>query len=239
LKKTFLFIVITLAAFTARAQYNYSTLGVGIGFSSVKGYTNVKRNYDEKAYNLNFIYNYSPYVPIAAEIQFGKLTGGGLTVDRDFYRRQYANNYKALIIHADLQFGEIIEYENSFFMKLLKDFYVGTGVGAISNSLKVQRTSLDDPNYVFPGDNSGINLLIPLRAGYEFKIYDDYNQPFMGIIVGYNHNIVFGEGLDGYNDPSSKFKNNALSQYRQITVGVRVNFGSSVSYSKSIRGNNN
>jgi hypothetical protein len=220
-KKYFLFVVITLATFTARAQDNYNTYGIGVDYSSVKGYTNVKNSYNENAYNLSFIYNYSQYVPIAVEVQFGKLTGGGLTVDKDLYRRQYSNNYKAIILHADLQAGEIMGDEKNF----LKNFYLGTGIGAISNNLTVQRTSLNNPNYVFPGDNSGTNIMIPFRFGYEFKIYGEYNQPFMGIIAGYNHNVVFGEGLDGYNDPVSKFKNNALSQYRQITVGVRVNFG--------------
>lgn len=239
MKKLILFIAITLAAFTAKAQYNYNTLGVGVGFSSVKGYTNVARNYDEKAYNVNLIYNYSPYLPVAVEYQWGKLTGGGLTVDRDKYRRQYSNNYKALILHADLYAGEIIDYEDSFFKNFLKNFFIGTGIGAISNNLTVQRTSLDDPNYVFPGDNSGINIMIPLRAGYEIRLYGAYDQPFVGLILGYNHSLVFGEGLDGYNDPAGTFKNNALSQYRQITVGLRVNFGNEVSYTKSIRGGNN
>jgi len=223
-------------AFTAKAQYNYSTLGVGIGFSSVKGYTNLRKNNNDKAYDFNFIYNYSPYVPIAAEIQFGKLSGGGLTIDQDLHRRQYSNNYKALIIHADLQAGEVIEYENSPFMNFIKGFYIGTGIGLISNNLKVQRTSLDNPNYVFPGKDDGINLALPLRFGYELKIYDDYDQPFMGIIVGYNHSVIFGGDLDGYSDPSGKFKNNALSQYRQINVGLRFNFGNTVSYNRSIRG---
>ncbi|WP_374948977.1 hypothetical protein [Mucilaginibacter sp.] len=236
MKKLILFIAITLTALAANAQYNYNTLGVGIGASSVRGYTNVKRNYDEKAYNLNIIYNYSPYVPVAVEFQFGKLTGGGLTVDRDLYRRQYSNKYKALIVHADLYAGEVMDYDNSFFKNFLKNFFLGTGVGVISNDLTVQRTSLDDPNYVFPGDNSGVNLMIPLRAGYEIRLYGEYNQPFVGLILGYNHSVVFGEGLDGYNDPSSKFRNNALSQYRQITVGLRVNFGNEVSYTKPIRG---
>ncbi|MBD1393632.1 hypothetical protein [Mucilaginibacter glaciei] len=239
MKKFILLTAAVFTAFAANAQYTYNTFGLGVGFSSVKGYTNVKRNYDEKAYNLNFIYNYSPYVPVAAEIQFGKLTGGGLTVDRDPYRRQYSNNYKAVILHADIYAGEVMDYEDSFFKNFLKNFFVGTGLGLIANNLTVQRTSLDDPNYVFPGDNSGVNIMIPLRAGYEIRLYGAYDQPFVGLILGYNHNIVFGEGLDGYDDPSSKFKNNALSQYRQITVGLRVNFGNEVSYSKSIRGGNN
>ena len=219
----------------AQGGYNYNQYGIGFGFSSVKGYTNVKRNYDHYAYNLNFIYNYSPYLPVMAELQVGTLSGGGLTVDRDLYRRQYLNKYKALILHADVQGGEIMDYQDNFFLDVLKNFYLGTGVGIIANSLTVQRTSLDDPNYVFPGDNSGVNFMLPFRFGYEIKIYNEVDMPVFGIDIGYRHNIVFGEGLDGYNDTSGKFKNNALSQYRQITIGIRYNFGTETSYNKSIR----
>jgi hypothetical protein len=237
LKKYFLFIALALASFKIKAQggYNYNSFGIGIGASSVKGYTNVARNYTHQAYNLNLVYNYSPYVPIMVELQAGTLSGGGLTVEEDRYRRQYKNNFKAAILHADLQLGEVMDYQRNWVMNFLKNFYLGSGVGFISNSLKVQRTSLDDPNYVFPGDDSGINVMIPLRFGYEIKIYNYDDMPVFGIDLGYRHNVVFGEGLDGYNDPSGKFKNNALSQYRQITIGLRYNFGTETSYNKSIR----
>lgn len=236
MKKYFLLILITAAACSVKAQgYNYNNYGIGFGVSSVKGYTNVARNYDNMAYNINFVYNYSPYVPVMAEFQFGTLTGGGLTVDRDPYRRQYKNNYNAVYLHADLQAGEVMDYQGSFLLDILKNFYIGTGAGFVLNNLTVQRTSLDDPNYVFPGKNSGINFSLPLRFGYEFKIYNEYDMPIFNIDLGYRHNVVFGEGLDGYNDPSSKFKNNALSQYRQITVGIRFNFGAESAYDRSIR----
>ena len=236
MKKYFLIIAITLAAVGANAQgYNYNQYGIEFGISSVKGYTNVARNYDNYAYNLNFVYNYSPYLPVMIELQAGRLTGGGLTVDRDKYKRQYQNNYKAIILHADVMAGEIMDYDDSFFKDFLKNFYLGTGVGVIANSLKVQRYSLDDPTYRFPGKDGGVNFMLPLRFGYQIKIYNDVDMPVFGIDLGYRHNIVFGEGLDGYNDPSGKFKNNALSQYRQITIGLRYNFGSETSYVKSIR----
>jgi hypothetical protein len=237
LKKYFLFIFIALAALEVKAQgsYNYNDFGIGVGVSSVKGYTNVRRNYDNYAYNLNFTYNYSPYLPVTLELQAGKLTGGGLTVDRDLYRRQYENNYKAILLHIDVQAGEIMDYERNTFLNIIKNFYLGTGGGFVANSLKVQRTSLDDPNYRFPGRDNGINFMLPLRFGYEIKIYNEIDMPVFGIDIGYRHNIVFGEGLDGYNDPSSKFKNNALSQYRQITIGLKYNFGRETSYTKAIR----
>jgi len=109
----------------------------------------------------------------------------------------------------------------------------------VFNGNTVQRTNVVPENgslsYVFPGNNSSINFIVPLRFGYEFKFYNDYEEPFMALDIGYIHNMVFGEGLDGYDDPSNKFKNNATNQYTQIVVGVKFNFGNVTSFNKLIR----
>ena len=203
------------------------------------GYTNLRTQYDHPAFAINVMYNYNPYLPIGAEIQIGTLSGGGLTQKLDSAGRQYTNKYKALVIHADFLLGTAIDYQDSWLLQILKNFYIGTGFGLISNSNTVQRTNIilsrGPLTYVFPGSDNSINLMIPIRAGYEFKIFDAYNVPRAAIDIGYIHNFAFGEGLDGYDDPTSKFKNNAIDQYRQIVVGVKFFFGKTVSYNKLIR----
>ena len=239
------------SAVLANAQmgYNYKEFAIGLDLSYMRGYTNVKRQDNHIAANINFIYNYSPYLPVAAELQFGTLSGGGTKPSLDRYGRKYTNNYEAFILHADFQLGEVIDYSQNDFLNIIKNFYFGTGFGVVFNNNTVQRTNLYDgrtiggeitPNngpatYVFPGTNSSINLTLPLRFGYEFKIYNDYSEPFMAIDLAYVHNMVFGEGLDGYDDPSNIFKNNATNQYRQIVIGVKFNFGNITSYNKLIR----
>jgi len=89
--------------------------------------------------------------------------------------------------------------------------------------------------YKFPGSNNAVSPVIPIRVGYEFKIYNYYNVPTMALDIGYVHSFAFGEGLDGYNDPSSKFKNNAPDQYRQFVIGFKFFFGEPVPYDKLIR----
>lgn len=241
LKKDFLLFAVIFTAITVKAQsgYNYKEFGVGADISYIRGYTNVQHQNYNPAISINAIYNYNPYLPIALEFQTGTLSGGGLTVAIDKFGRKYINNYLALILHADVQLGAGIDYEGNNFLKVIKNFYAGTGVGLISNSNKVQRTNIIAANggfdYVFPGKDNSINLMIPLRFGYEFKIFDSYNEPKMAIDIGYIHNLAFGEGLDGYNDPSSKFKNNATDQYSQIVLGFKYYFGTVVAYNKLIR----
>jgi hypothetical protein len=241
LKKYILFFIAMVTAMAVKAQsgYNYQEWGWGVGASYIRGYTNITTQYNHGSLNFNFVYNYNPYVPIEAEIQIGQLSGGGLSQKQDPFGRQYFNNYKALIFHGDFQLGAGIDYEGSWFLRIVKDFYLGTGFGIMANSNKVQRTNVILANgplsYVFPGHDNSIDPVIPFRFGYEFKIYDAYNEPSVAIDIGYVHSFVYGEGLDGYNDPSSKFKNNSSDQYRQITINVKYFFGNVTSYNKLIR----
>ncbi|GAB2702993.1 hypothetical protein GCM10027037_30830 [Mucilaginibacter koreensis] len=222
----------------AQSGYNYSPFGIGIGYSSVKAYADLKKQNTHQAYNINAYYNYSPYLPVAAELQFGTLSGGSNS-DRkiDASGRQYTNAYKALILHADVMAGEILNYDDSFFKNLIKNFYIGTGFGLIYNNMTfIQRKDLYNPAYgSFPGSDKGLNVMIPLRFGYEIKFFNSYDEPVFAIDLGYRHNVTLGEGLDGYDDPPQIFKNNSFDQYRQITVGIKVNFGAPVAYNKNIR----
>ena len=243
MKKLILLFAFVFAAFVVKAQvgYNYKEFSIGLDVSYERGYTNLARQDNHIGESINFTYNYSPFVPITAELQFGTLSGGGLTPNLDKYGRMYTNHYEGLILHSDVMLGELMNYEYSYFLNGIKNFYFGTGFGVIFNGNTVQRYSIYAPAppnpgaYKFPGSDNSINLTIPLRFGYEFKLYNEYEEPFMAIDLGYTHSLVFGEGLDGYDDPKNKFKNNATDQYRQITVGVKFNFGNVTSYNKVIR----
>ena len=233
LKKYPLLLIFVLAAITVSAQvgnYNYVKYAVGYEFSSTRGYTNVNAQNDEIAQSLHLTYYYAPFVPLEAEVQVGQLAGGGVKIDP--YGRQYANNYYAVIFHADLQFGQIVNYGNSDFLNFIKDFYIGAGVGALTNNVKVQRTSPYDPSYVFPGTDHGTNIDLPFRIGYEYKFFNRFDEATFRIYVSYTQSFVLGEGLDGYNDPPTHFKNNATDQYRQISIGFKYDFGPGTSYTK-------
>ena len=223
----------------AQSGYNYQEWGIGAGASYQRGYTNIQRQYNEPGFNLNLIYNYNPYLPVEAEIQIGKLSGGGTTANLDPFGRFYVNNYKALIIHADYQLGGAIDYSDSWFLNAVKNFYVGSGIGLVDNDNTVQRTNTIAANgpltYVFPGTDSSINVDLVFRVGYEFKIFDDYNEPAFAIDLNYIHSIVFDSGLDGYNDNRAEFKHNSEDQYRQFNIGFKYYFGHVTSYTKLIR----
>jgi hypothetical protein len=235
----FVFILGLLSQIAKSQSYNYQEFGVGFGVSSTRGYTNVARQDNDFAFNINASYNYSPYLPVTAELQIGKLSGGGTTPNLDRYGRQYLDNYRALYVHIDLQAGELIDYQDSFVLGILKNFYIGTGFGVIEDNNTDQRLNLypydGSTSYIFPGKDHAYDPIVPLRFGYEFNIYNQWGEPAFRIDLGYEHNIDLGENLDGYNDNPLIFKHNALPQYRQITIGFKYNFGNITSYNKSIR----
>jgi hypothetical protein len=241
LRKLILFFALVFAEVSVKAQdsYNYSQYGVGFFASYNYPYADLKKANNGKTFNITGYYNLTPYVPIGLEVQFGDLSGGSIVTD--ISKRQYDNNYKAVILHGDYALGEMIDYEGNFFLDVVKDFYMGTGVGVISNNMAfIQRTNLIPSTvfpvgtYTFPGKNSSLNLIVPVRFGYEYKIYNAYGEPFIGLNIGYTHNLTWGEGLDGYTDPPKGFKNNSQDQYRQIVVGIKINFGSAIPYTKQI-----
>ncbi|TSD64872.1 hypothetical protein FFF34_013315 [Inquilinus sp. KBS0705] len=238
MRKYFLLILIIISSVKLKAQdsYNYAAYGIGFGASYARPFADLKRNYDDRIYNVNLNYYYSPYLPITLEIQAGHLRGGGNTIAEDIATRRFNNNFKAVLLHANIQLGELIDYEGDFFMNVVKNFYLGSGFGFMINKVDANRYSVIDPTYRFPGKDNSFNMVIPIRFGYEFKIYNSYDEPNIRLDIGYQHNMTFGEGLDGYNDGAVSFKNNALDQYRQITIGIKFNFGGESSYDKSISG---
>jgi hypothetical protein len=238
LGKYILFIAIVLTSIKLKAQdsYNYASYGVGFSVSNARPFADLKTNYTDRVYSANLNYYYSPYLPITFEIQVGKLRGGGNTIAEDADTRRFTNNFKAALLHFDIQMGEMMDYEDNFLLNVAKNFYIGTGFGFIINNVDANRESLVNPGYYFPGKNNSFNGVVPLRFGYEFKIYNGYGEPNIRLDFGYQHNMTFGEGLDGYHDAGKSFKNNALDQYRQLTIGIKVNFGGEASYDKSITG---
>ncbi|NNU33902.1 hypothetical protein HK413_06640 [Mucilaginibacter sp. S1162] len=201
MKKITLFFILGLLKLSANARdsYNFSHWGVGFFGSTNFPYADLKQGNQGKTFNITGYYNLTPYVPLGLEIQTGSISGGSIITD--VAKRQYDNHYMAVIVHGDLALGEIMDYDGNFFLKFAKDLYIGTGFGMINNKMAfIQRTNLIATGYpvgtyTFPGQNSSANLIVPIRFGYEFKIYNTYGEPFIGLNIGYIHNLTSGRRL--------------------------------------------
>src|ERR1700744_4558009 len=185
--------------------------GVGFDISTIRGFRSVAKQNNTLAVGFHYTYYPSPYFPVTFEVQKGRLTGGSIVTDE--YRRWYVNNYMAFLLHADLQLGQVVDYEDNDFMNVLKNAYLGIGGGFVKDNVQNQRYNILPLGYApgtyrFPGVDDSTDPDVNFRIGYEFKFYNEYDEPAFRLHIEYVHHVVFGEGLDGYNDPVQKFKNN-------------------------------
>ena len=261
-KALLLLIVLPALVFTAKAQlgYNYAQYSLGFGVSTVKATTDVPYSVYNPAVNFNATYNYTPYTSFSLVYEFGRLSGGysefyndaakGLNATDanyatallaiplayqkiDPYFRYYNNQFQSISVHGDVQLGEFIDYDNgSLFKKFIRNISVGTGIGMVYNNITQVNRYNADTTYAYGGTDHSNNVIIPVRVGYQLKIYNAYDEPFMLLEAGYQMTYVFGYGLDGYSDP--EFTSRKYEQYGGYSIGVKFNFGNVTSYRKAI-----
>lgn len=223
--------LVSFLCLTAKAQlgFEYAQYDVGIGgaASRVVG-SDAETIKIAPTAHINFSYNVSPFINYVIEAQTGILKGGAAG---DKSKRVFENNYAAVMFRAQLQAGELINYSDSRFMNGLKNFYVSTGVGFVINKLDIDPNLRvpDETGFYTPGRNHSNQMLIPTRLGYEFKIFNKYNQPSVKIDLGYQLNYILGDGLDGFE--TGKSKNDA---YDQFSIGLKFAIGGVTSYRKPI-----
>ncbi len=226
-KTTILTLLVCCTSLIAKAQigYDYSQydIGVAAGFDQVDG--NAQTQPFSESIHFNFTFNYTPYTNFVLEAQFGKLTGGDSI--KTISGRYFNNDFSAFIFRGQLQLGEVLDYSHSQFSNAVKNLYLSAGMGYIINYItKINRYSIQVPGLYSGGKNSSNELFIPLRLGYEFKIFNSFQQPSVKIDLGYQYNYVLGNGVDGFSGPKKD------EAYTQMVIGVKFAFGGSIVSSK-------
>ncbi len=213
----------------AKAQlgYNYSQYDFGVSGSVNNAYTDAQTVKNTGALHLHFTYNQTPYVNYMVELQLGRLAGGDSV--NTVSGRQFANNYTALSFRVQLQAGQFYDYSTSPMANAFKNFYISSGVGTIYNHMAIiHRNSLYIPGYTSTGDDNSQEIFIPVKLGYEFKVFNAYDEPTFKIDLGYQFNYVLGDDLDGMK--AGQYKD----FFNQFIIGFKFAIGGSTSYSKKI-----
>ncbi|MDB5141462.1 MAG: hypothetical protein JWQ66_175 [Mucilaginibacter sp.] len=228
-RTTLLTLLTCFTALVSKAQigYDYSQYDVGFSVGFNQFYGDVLTSKSTKGVNFNFNYNQTAYLNYIFELQLGKLAGGDAV--NDPLGRQFSADYQYYAFRLQLQAGEIIDYSDSRLANAMKNLYVGTGIGIIFDNISsINRYSTQFPGYYTPGLNKSQETFLPVRIGYEFKIFNQYKRPDVKIDLGYQYNFVFGDELDG-------FKAGHLNDgYSQFTIGVKFSVGGVTSYRKQI-----
>jgi hypothetical protein len=229
IKKILLTLLLGCVAFVTRAQlgFNYSQydIGVSTGFNQVFG--DAKTSPFTQSVGFNITFNQTPFTNLIFEAQYGKLKGGDSVNSAS--KRQFTSTFSSYTLREQLQAGEFIDYSQSRVANALKNVYLSVGIGFFINQItSIKRTGIYG-NLYGPGENDIREPFIPIRAGYEFKIYNQYDEPSVKFDIGYQYNIMFTDNVDGY-----KF-GSANDVYTQFSIGVKFAVGGSVtSYRKQI-----
>jgi len=227
-KTTILTLIVCCTTLIAKAQLGYDfsqyDLGVAAGFDQVTG--NAQTQISTQSIHFNFTYNFTPFTNFVFEAQLGKLRGGDSVTTST--GRYFNNDFSAYIFRGQLQFGEFLDYSRSPFNNAIKNLYVSAGAGYIVNHItQISRISMQTGAYT-GGLNSSNEPFIPLRIGYEFKVFNSYQQPSFKVDIGYEYNLTFGDGLDGFAASDRR------EVYTQFTIGVKFAIGDITSYRKQI-----
>ena len=229
-KKTLFTIIACCFAFIAKAQlgFNYSQYDIGVSAGLNQVYGDAETITSTPSINFNLTYNVTPYVNFVFETQLGRLSGGDSLKTRS--GREFNNDFAAFIFRGQLQLGELFDYSKVPLFNAVKNFYVSAGVGYVFNNITaISRHSYIVPSYNSPGMNKSKEPFIPIRVGYEFKLFNSYQQPSVKIEIAYNYNIILGDELDGYKTGNSN------DAYSQISLGVKFALGDGIiSYRKRI-----
>ncbi|MBB6236967.1 hypothetical protein HDC90_001584 [Pedobacter sp. AK013] len=238
LKATYITLLLVFIGSFSFAQSNYFKMSYGFGGGVNKSYTDVyKGSFGYTAYGV-FDYYITPFVTLGLEGQYGMVQGGD--IETDPHNRQFVNKYTAITANVKLMVGEVVDYNQSEFLYNIRGLYVGLGLGVINNKItdivryKPSWAAVDPGYGPFPGKDKSLNMVVPLNFGFNYYINDGYGYMRYVININAQSNFTFGEGLDGYNDSSAKFKNYSPDVYNTYTIGFKYMLGNIKSYRKTL-----
>lgn len=221
MKKIFFTLIVLIAAYGAKAQvgFNYAQYDIGFGGGMNSGNTDFTKSSHKYSGHINFTYNFSPYINYVIEYQAGNLAGDSL---KFVPYAKYVDNYTALTFKCQVQLGELIDYSGSEFKNAVKNFYLGAGVGVCYSDAQA---GTRDTLYA---EAKASNIMIPLKVGYEFKVFNDYNEPWMKVDLGYEYNYVFSDKLDAVLGGKSR------DAFSRFAISFKFALGGTTSYRKQI-----
>jgi hypothetical protein len=228
--KTILIVILCISTFLAKAQIGYDyaqyDIGFGVGLNTPVS-TDVSNSLKKTpSAHFSFNYNHSPFLNYVFEGQLGRLKAGDQSSASG---RQFENHFAAFALKVQLQAGELIDYSQSPVANAFKNLYLSSGVGYFVNHVVLKTPDKRVPEgFTLPGDNNSQIPFIPVRIGYEFKVFNQYNEPSFKIDLGYQYNFLMDDNLDGYDTGAHK------DVFSQLTLGVKFALGGVTSYRKQI-----
>ena len=193
----------------ANAQSNFYKLDFGAGYGITKSYTDLPKSQTGKVFYAGANYSLTPVLSIGMEYQNGNVKGDGQgnSIDRRFFNNSFAS----------------ATVNGKFY--LMRWLYVGAGAGVIHNTMvEIERNGISD-SLSYKGNDVSNDLIIPVNTGLSYYLSDYAGRPRYGINLNFQYNITLGEGLDGYDNSFTTFRNDKPDIYTYFSVGLSYKFG--------------
>jgi hypothetical protein len=204
----------------AQSRFYKFSIGGGAGFT--KSYADLhEHNYGEAIYGTADFF-FTPFLSLGVEAQNGTVKGGQSNQDPSGLR--FTNSYRSATLNGKVFLGTFINYQRSSFLEQIKGLYVGAGVGLLQNRVfDLKRNDRNEPDRVYqPFTNEAI---IPMSLGFNYYRPNRYGHYRYVVNLNYQSNITLGEGLDGYDSSTIRYKNGNPDVYTYLTLGLKYNFG--------------
>ncbi|WP_316819390.1 hypothetical protein [Pedobacter gandavensis] len=209
---------------SAKSQSNFYKISAGGGFGLTQSFTDLrKHDFGLAGYGV-IDYYFSPFISAGLEGQMGEINGGDVKTDPA--GRQFINSYKAINFNTKFALGAIMDYSAGSFVSKIKGLYLGAGLGLVMNSVSNVRRATPEQEKPFPGKNQSNDMVVPINLGINFYFADKSGYTRYILNFNYQSNLTLGEGLDGYDNSSIKFKTGSPDIYTYFSAGLRYQFGS-------------
>lgn len=194
-----------------------------------------------KGYGGSLDFYITPFTSAGVEYNIVQLRGGP-----DQHKREFISDFSSIEIRGNVAAGQFFDFSYSPILHTLRTINVSLGVGIISGKNNVlPYNSLLDGRLLYP--KHGINnqfpssrqhikdigkskfenvFAIPATIGYNFNIYNGYDEVFLQFGVNYKLVYTFSDDIDGYNDNFGSKKLNKVNDfYTTLGVSLKCMFG--------------
>lgn len=248
---TLLILLGTLNAFSQANFYKFgigvnaglTTAYTGFSYDGAKGAPakDASKSLDlnkSKTFGGSLDYYFTPFISGGMEYNMVQLKDGP-----DQHNRQFDFNFTSIEVRGNVAAGQFFDFSYNPILYALRTLNVGLGFGVISgdNKVKPYNPTLDgrlldpdngvnkqEPNSRQHGDDIGKSKFdnvfsIPASIGYNFNIYNGYDEVFLQLGVNYKAVFTFSDDIDGYNDNFPSNKSNDI--YTTLGVSLKCMLG--------------
>jgi len=211
MNKLSLVVILIFISGCLKAQSDFQQLSIGVGAGAARTYAASPIIKTTLAYNGIICYYPSEFFHVELEGQIGQLAGGKIGTTH----LNYDNHYQAVFLEPVLHLGVFLYNSESDFLKTFSNLYAGAGVGLIHNEVVDYSIVNQYTRSIIP--------IIPVKVGYEYSFFDDYNDPVLKINLSYSINTSMGRGLDGYFGPMHQSAKLFVFYGLQIAYPINLN----------------